>query len=750
MNMAHIAAGSCGINLPHSSLFNVNLRDKSTRQVKSRPPDYFWKKATSPTVSDARSLGEPCLEADNWWLDLCVRTPSDDDEEAAHKNTPVRPKKSLRFTQLRRIAFKAFAPKSNNTNRQKSIVTSTEVIFREGKVEDVGQRGSMKSKGTSKRITIFKSLKFKRRGSAQPRAKKMVAILKNRISADSPREEQPKTWDEYSRLYANEQIDIGNPPVPMLEGDDGRRAPSVLEARYFAAPNPANESVRQLVLNRLGIFGGKPYDGTDEGFIRWKDRVDIGSKLMEEGKAPSSLESPWLNHCNSFMNDLAISTTDKIATESDIKFDRPPFETLEQHPVLRKIVNQCRELCGVAYSLLSVFDDDRLIILAESGLADAGIGGVRDAPRELTFCSHTILGDRKGLTILDARKDWRFENNPSVQSLNTLFYSGVPLISPNLDGSQEAEENSYPIGSLCVGDFEPREDFSAENRRRLVYMAEYARREIERWFARKMEQKRDQLRASEESWNKEVKRALGPTTDRQDSLSLTPHPFPDAPTGGRRTTPSSNQSSFRRLRGLNSIFTPTTSPSLHTKVPSQTAAQPRAGLFEDIDAVLNPQVRKVMDLATQLIGETLDLSLVYLTAVLPPRKSDESGRTMIISGHNIPIPVPVFDAGLHLRALREPDGSLLYQNPSSSEKTVLQPKSSSPTVKEQRPNPYASAMIFAVGTEAYNDSGGFVLAGYTDDPKRVFGSEDASFMKKFADELSSHTSKLPLSNSTSD
>ncbi|KAH9467038.1 hypothetical protein Pst134EB_002068 [Puccinia striiformis f. sp. tritici] len=47
-------------------------------------------------------------------------------------------------------------------------------------------------------------------------------------------------------------------------------------------------------------------------------------------------------------------------------------------------------------------------------------------------------------------------------------------------------------------------------------------------------------------------------------------------------------------------------------------------------------MRKVFDLATKLIGETLDLSLVYLTAVVPHGESNELGRTLIISGHNIP------------------------------------------------------------------------------------------------------------------
>jgi len=150
-------------------------------------------------------------------------------------------------------------------------------------------------------------------------------------------------------------------------------------------------------------------------------------------------------------------------------------------------------------------------------------------------------------------------------------------------------------------------------------------------------------------------------------------------------------------------------------------------------------MRKVFDVATKLIAETLDLSLVYLTAVVPHTDSQVLGNTRIISGHNIPLPVPVFDAGLHLRVLRAPEGGFLYQNPSvkECEEAFLQPQG--PGMK-----PYASALLIAVGTEAQPTSGGFVLAGYTDDPKRVFGAEDVNFMKEFAHQLSVYTARLQL------
>jgi len=33
--------------------------------------------------------------------------------------------------------------------------------------------------------------------------------------------------------------------------------------------------------------------------------------------------------------------------------------------------------------------------------------GVDKLPRDVTFCSHAILGEEKGMVVLDTQKDWR-------------------------------------------------------------------------------------------------------------------------------------------------------------------------------------------------------------------------------------------------------------------------------------------------------------------------------------------------------
>ncbi|KAI9600925.1 hypothetical protein H4Q26_000719 [Puccinia striiformis f. sp. tritici PST-130] len=643
--MAHIIASPRGITLPYTSLFNVGLRDKSSRSVNSRPSEYFWKKAIDgDSLAETTPEAERAQESDDVWLDSLAPALSDSENETTPKANKIQTEPKSRkkiFTQIRRIAFKAFTPKSDGTGNRKNIVTSTEVITREKRLtirpiwdyHFEGQQTDFKSNG------------------AQTQVQKMVAVLKNRISASSPADQQPKTWDEYHRFYANS------------------------------------------------------YDETDEGVAKSKARIEIGDKLMEEGKAPTGLDEPWERRDSLVSEECSMGVDETRAMIDGVRSGQLPPETLEQHPVFRKIVKQCRELFGTALSMISILDDDRQIFLAESGL-----GGKRDITVTLVFVrAHTILSGRKGFTVLDTHKDWRFENGPLTQNFGSRFYAGVPLMAPNLDGSQESEENACPIGTLCIVDTAPRESFSVEDRKKLVYMSEYARREIEKCS----------------------------TSDGEESLET--EVLSDTPASPTKTK-TSKRASLRRLTSSSSISTAPTSPASHTHTALKSPTKTGPGLFEDVNAVVKPKMRKVFDLATKLIGETLDLSLVYLTAVVPHGESNELGRTLIISGHNIPLPVPVFDAGLHLRALRAPEGGFLYQNPSvqESEEASLQPKGSG------GPKPYASAMLLAVGTEAQPNSGGFVLAGYTDDPKRVFGAEDVGFMKQFSLELSRYTSRLQL------
>ncbi|HLJ63218.1 MAG TPA: PAS domain S-box protein, partial [Stellaceae bacterium] len=85
---------------------------------------------------------------------------------------------------------------------------------------------------------------------------------------------------------------------------------------------------------------------------------------------------------------------------------------------------------------------------------------VRETPRDIAFCSHTIRTDQVCL-VPDATRDPRFTDNPLVTSGMVRFYAGAPLIT----------RDGYRVGALCIIDSIPRHDINASD---LIYLERLA------------------------------------------------------------------------------------------------------------------------------------------------------------------------------------------------------------------------------------------------------------------------------------
>ncbi|EGG11360.1 uncharacterized protein MELLADRAFT_76640 [Melampsora larici-populina 98AG31] len=659
---SYIIATPFGLGLPYPALFVVP--DKHA--TKRRPSRYFWEKVVAPPqpAPPAPLEGENNTSASpNQWLeDDSPGLSESEDEESRLPPPRVLPSKKKSFARIREIAFRAFIPKAGS--KKSSTVIATEVVSH----HQTNDHQSADEKGSS----IFTSWRIKSRG-ANTRIKKLTAKVKRRINSRSPPDQIPKTWEEYHKLYAKEQIDINDPPPPPTEPN--KDAPTPWEIKCYAPPLADDEPIRQLVLNRLGMFG-KGFDSSDEAAARSHQRDMAAEALEASGQVPETLSEAW-ERSSTTSSDMSQEAT--RAMMNTLRASKIPPETLEHHPVFRKIVRQCRETFGASISLLSVMTEHSQIFLAESGLPS-----MREAPREATICTHTVLSGRKGFTILDTHKDWRFASSPLVSSVGARFYSGVPLLAPNLDGSPESDEAACPIGTLCIVDDKPREEFGIEERKKLVYMAEYARREIEKWFQSKLAVKVEGLEETHKTFVEDLQKVEALEEDSEalpweNDSEVINHPYPQPNQG------QGNLSIRRSPSQANSL-----SKSL-TKSKSSLISK-RPSLFDDPTSMIRPRMQKVFDLATKLIGDSINFSLVYLLAVSPHGDSKDMGRTMVISGYNLPARSPDYDAGLHLRT----------------------------------------------------NAGGFVIGGFTIDPKRVFGGEDVAYMKRFAGELTRYTSKLRL------
>ena len=97
--------------------------------------------------------------------------------------------------------------------------------------------------------------------------------------------------------------------------------------------------------------------------------------------------------------------------------------------------------CGVPIALISLIDAER-----QWFKANAGLPGLTETPRDVSFCAHAVLGD--GIfEVPDATLDPRFADNPLVAGDPGIrFYAGAPI---RLGDGQ-------PVGTLCVIDRLPR------------------------------------------------------------------------------------------------------------------------------------------------------------------------------------------------------------------------------------------------------------------------------------------------------
>jgi signal transduction histidine kinase len=112
----------------------------------------------------------------------------------------------------------------------------------------------------------------------------------------------------------------------------------------------------------------------------------------------------------------------------------------EPDPAYDELSDLASMICQTPIALVSLLDRERQWFKSRKGVTDS------ELPRETSFCGHAIH-EKDIFIIRDSRKDFRFHNNPLVESGMVTFYAGVPLITPQ----------GYALGTLCIIDQKPRD-----------------------------------------------------------------------------------------------------------------------------------------------------------------------------------------------------------------------------------------------------------------------------------------------------
>lgn len=510
-------------------------------------------------------------------------------------------------------------------------------------------------------------------------------------------------------------MDFDDPPEPPQGLDLDSLA---AKSGQFLAPRPFSEGARQRAVANLSIFKGY---STPAKARRQYDAplpplpTEVDSAPSSTNTTPRLVSSPSFSDTTLLANNMA---------------------------VLELLSAEAKQRFGTEVSRVSIMDRGTQRFIA-------GQEGDQELPRDCKFlvtslctfveirttataCSHAILqasvaadqGKKTdGMVILDFDKDWRFKSNNFGEQ---KFYASAPIYSKPALGDGE---NLQPIGLFCLLDPKPRTEFTQDDRKALVAIADKAGEEIARLEGIKQEVELERLRAERESWRNTTKERRARIARSLPILEEAEKPDDfDVYVEQQSTSAPSNDSAFDRVAY-------TTVPPLFAKRYSRQGAVngiPRRSLpSTDPSKVASiEESNAIIDLATRLVSETLEFDIVVLLSI-DTRRKDPSGYPplRIISSWNYPIPPPLFDIVQHLSLLPDDakaNTSLLFVDPDFTNGGEATPT-------------YSTGVITRVSHSKKGPNGEsgvlHLLAGFSEERDKIIKRQDVAWMLGFAHDL---------------
>jgi hypothetical protein len=269
------------------------------------------------------------------------------------------------------------------------------------------------------------------------------------------------------------------------------------------------------------------------------------------------------------------------------------------------------------------------------------------------------------------------------------------LLAPDFSGSSD---DPVPIGTLCIIDDKPRPNFTVEQRQKMNDLALLAQKTIANWSRARFRARLDAMERSFQLWKNEASAlAEGPASMSlyQTTRAMQPQRLENGSTG-EPVIPQSgsaepelyiaNQPEPKQIQASPEKATRDSQPAAESSAPASDRSEALSpGLYNTAPATVSlSNKQKIYDISTRLVGDSLELTLVYIlrlnlnpspesrgeseTQRLPEEEAEAAVRSIsLVSSFGLPSPEPAFDSVLHMKALRSEEGGLLYQNPRADE-----------------------------------------------------------------------------------
>lgn len=139
------------------------------------------------------------------------------------------------------------------------------------------------------------------------------------------------------------------------------------------------------------------------------------------------------------MDDPSLATVNEAERQRAIEQALPRLRRGEAE--LQRLAQEAAQVAGTIFGAVSIIDRMRQWLVSP-------FGPIRDVPRALSICAHTIHRPGEPMVVPDTARDPRFAGSAMVTAPPFIrFYVGFPLV----------DRAGYAVGALCVADNAPRD-----------------------------------------------------------------------------------------------------------------------------------------------------------------------------------------------------------------------------------------------------------------------------------------------------